>query len=88
MGISASEALPSEADRATPVPKMRYPDTGPPRRSEAEIGRRAAGAEDGRVFREFVGRNLATGQRMRNATPKVFLTLIQPDGTFKPVDKR
>ena len=36
---------------------------------------------------DISGDHLTVGQGMRNAPPRVFLTLIQPDGTFKPVDR-
>jgi branched-chain amino acid transport system substrate-binding protein len=36
---------------------------------------------------DISGDNLTVGQKMRDASARVFLTLIKPDGTFKPVDK-
>jgi branched-chain amino acid transport system substrate-binding protein len=36
---------------------------------------------------DISGDSLAVGQKMRDVAGKVFLTLIQPDGTFKPVDR-
>jgi len=36
---------------------------------------------------DISGDHLAVGQKMRDASARVFLTLIQGDGTFKPVDK-
>jgi branched-chain amino acid transport system substrate-binding protein len=36
---------------------------------------------------DISGDNLTVGQKMRDASATVFLTLIKPDGTFKPVDK-
>jgi len=33
------------------------------------------------------GDNLTVGQKMQDDPGEVFLTLIQPDGTFKPVDR-
>jgi ABC-type branched-subunit amino acid transport system substrate-binding protein len=33
------------------------------------------------------GDNLTVGQKMRDDPAEVFLTLIQPDGTFKAIDK-
>ncbi|MGA2057571.1 MAG: ABC transporter substrate-binding protein [Bradyrhizobium sp.] len=36
---------------------------------------------------DISGDRLTVGQKMKDATAGVFLTLIQPDGTFKPVDK-
>jgi branched-chain amino acid transport system substrate-binding protein len=36
---------------------------------------------------DISGDIITLGQRMRDAPPKVFLTIIQPDGTFKAVDK-
>src|SRR5579872_583613 len=36
---------------------------------------------------DISGDHLTVGQKMRDASARVFLTLIQGDGTFKPVDK-
>ncbi|WP_298258269.1 ABC transporter substrate-binding protein [Bradyrhizobium sp.] len=36
---------------------------------------------------DISGDHLTVGQKMRDAPGRVFLTVIQPDGTFKPVDK-
>jgi len=36
---------------------------------------------------DISGDHLTVGQKMQDTTAGVFLTLIQPDGTFKPVDK-
>lgn len=36
---------------------------------------------------DISGNNLTVGQKMRDDPAGVFLTLIQPDGTFKPVDR-
>ena len=36
---------------------------------------------------DISGDRLTVGQKMKDAAAGVFLTLIQPDGTFKPVDK-
>jgi branched-chain amino acid transport system substrate-binding protein len=36
---------------------------------------------------DISGDNLTVGQRMKNAAAHVFLTLIQPDGTFKAIDR-
>jgi branched-chain amino acid transport system substrate-binding protein len=36
---------------------------------------------------DISGDKLTVGQKMRDASARVFLTLIKPDGTFKPVDK-
>jgi branched-chain amino acid transport system substrate-binding protein len=36
---------------------------------------------------DISGDHLTVGQKMQGTPAGVFLTLIQPDGTFKPVDK-
>src|SRR6201999_3627779 len=36
---------------------------------------------------DISGDNLTVGQKMRDDQAEVFLTLIQPDGTFKAIDK-
>jgi hypothetical protein len=36
---------------------------------------------------DISGDILTVGQKAQNAPAKVFLTLIQPDGTFKAVEK-
>jgi hypothetical protein len=36
---------------------------------------------------DISGDNLTVGKKMRDAPARVFLTLIQPDGTFRAVDK-
>ncbi len=36
---------------------------------------------------DISGDRLTVGHKMRNSSARVFLTLIQPDGTFKPIDK-
>src|SRR6202020_1680805 len=36
---------------------------------------------------DISGDNLTVGQKMRGDPAEVFLTLIQPDGTFKAIDK-
>jgi ABC-type branched-subunit amino acid transport system substrate-binding protein len=36
---------------------------------------------------DFGGHVITIGDRTRDEPPKVFLTVIQPDGTFKPVDR-
>ena len=36
---------------------------------------------------DISGDHLTVGQKMRDAPGRVFLTVIQPDGTFKPVDR-
>jgi ABC-type branched-subunit amino acid transport system substrate-binding protein len=36
---------------------------------------------------DISGDKLTVGQKIRDASARVFLTLIKPDGTFKPVDK-
>ncbi len=36
---------------------------------------------------DISGDNLTVGQKMRDDPAEVFLTLIQPDGTFKAIDK-
>jgi hypothetical protein len=45
-----------------------------------------AGAENQRLLFELGGRNRAGGVAEFQAA-EVFLTLIQPDGTFKPIDR-
>jgi hypothetical protein len=36
---------------------------------------------------DISGDNLTVGQKMRDDPAEVFLTLIQPDGAFKPIDR-
>ena len=35
---------------------------------------------------DISGDHLTVGHKVRDASSRVFLTLIQPDGTFKPID--
>jgi len=36
---------------------------------------------------DISGNIITLGQKMLDAPPKVFLTVIQPDGSFKAIDK-